>query len=75
MATITSKLKKGAGWGPLASHAAGKLHAVYRASPELDWYKITLHDTEKGKLRVFALSMTKSELRQLKASIDRALEE
>lgn len=74
MATISSKLQKGQGWGPLASHGSGKLHEVTKAEG-VDWYRIPLHDTEKGRLRIFNLSMTKRELRALKASIDRALED
>ena len=31
MATITSRLKKGAGFGPLASHASGELAGVSKA--------------------------------------------
>jgi hypothetical protein len=73
MATITSKLKKGAGWGPLASHGSGQLAGVSKADG-VDWFKIHVRDTEKGRLRLFALSMTKSELQELHRMIGKALE-
>ena len=74
MALITSRLQKGAGWGPLKVHHKGEGRIVtVRKHPRMEWYKVLVDATEYNRVREFSLGMTKEELLKLREKINEVL--